>query len=170
MDSSATSLDLLVAPSPAQAPEGFERVAYTHRWEIPLSRDRVWAWLCDPRTFIEGQIWPYKVEFLANDDGPGDFRTGVYNAHFGPGMCFAGVLGEIRPGEYRDLQYSYGSFAVSHRLFRPTRLQFWAEDGDSGTLLRVQVDADVRTGWSKVWNRMMRLFWPRFGKWATAQA
>lgn len=171
MSETTSDHEILIAPSPAEPPPGFVLDQYQHQWEIDRPRDAVWSWLCNPSTFVDGQIWPYKVEFLANDEGPGEFRPGVYNAHFGPFMCFAGVLGEIRPGEYRDLQYSYGSYAVSHRLFRPTRLQFWAEDGPNDTtLLRLQVDAHVKRSARKPWRKIMSLFWPRFGRWAEAQA
>lgn len=148
-------------------PPGFVATTYTHYWRIPRAREAVWAWLCDPATFIDGQIWPYRVEFLADADGPGEFRTGVHNAHTGPFMCFAGVLGEIEPGRYRDLRYNYGSYAVSHRFARPTRLQFWAEDGPEGnTDVTLQVDAFVNRRAEKLWNRLMKGFWPRFGRWA----
>jgi len=155
-----------IAPTPAEPPPGFVAHTYTHEWQIDRPRADVWAWLCDPATFTDGQVWPYRVEFLDNDDGPGAFRPGVYNAHTGPFMCFAGVLGEIRDGEYRDLQYSYGSYALSHRFARPTRLQFWADDHSGGTNLTLQVDAFVNRRSVRAWQRVMKLFWPRFGRWA----
>lgn len=158
---------MLTEPAPTQPPPGFVTDVYTHTWQIPKDRAAVWTWLCDPATFSDGQIWPYQVEFLADDEGPGTFRTGVYNAHTGPFMCFAGVLGEIRDNEYRDLQYSYGSYALSHRFARPTRLQFWAaDDPDGGTTLTLQVDAYVNKRARGVWTRIMKVFWPRFGTWA----
>lgn len=80
-----------------------------------------WSWLCDPDTFVDGQVWPWEVEFLPDENGPGDFRPGVHNAHTGPFMSFAGILGEIEEGRYRDLWYFYGSYALSFKLFRPTR-------------------------------------------------
>ena len=82
-------------------------------------------------------------------------------------MAFSGVLGMIEHERYRDLQYFYGSYAVSHALFRPTRLQFWLTDGPSPdtTILELRVDADVRRPAEKLWNRAMRFFWRRFGTW-----
>ena len=38
--------------------------------------DRVWAWLNDPATLVEGQLWPYRVEFV-----DGGFEPGVLNVH-----------------------------------------------------------------------------------------
>jgi hypothetical protein len=153
--------------APTEPPPGFVADCYTHLWTIPRDRAAVWAWLCDPSTFTDGQVWPYRVEFLDNEEGPGDFRPGVFNAHTGPFMCFAGILGDIEPGRYRDLRYSYGSYALSHRFARPTRLQFWADDTPEGdTRLRLQVDAFVHHRARKVWTSIMKLFWPRFGRWA----
>jgi hypothetical protein len=157
-----------VAPAPAAPPPGFVHDVYEHRWEIDRPRADVWAWLCDPATFTDGQIPPFRVEFLQNTAGESGFATGVYNAHVGPFMSFSGVLGEIEPESYRDLQYFYGSYAVSHALFRPTRLQFWLDDGGRiGTsVLRLRLDTFVRSRALGAWHRLMGVFWKRFGRWA----
>ncbi len=159
---------LRVAPAPATPPPGFVHDVYEHRWEIDRPRADVWAWLCDPATFTDGQIPPFRVEFLQNSAGETGFATGVYNAHVGPLMSFSGVLGEIEPESYRDLQYFYGSYAVSHALFRPTRLQFWLDDGERiGTsVLRLRLDTFVRSRALGAWHRLMGVFWKRFGSWA----
>lgn len=166
-----------VAPSPAAPPPGFVHSTYDHEWTVDAPRDAVWDWLCDPATFVDGQIPPFRVEFLTNERGDTGFAEGVYNAHVGPFMSFSGVLGEIVPLEYRDLQYCYGSYALSHALFRPTRLQFWLADADQGggegdgssadraTVLTLRVDAHVRRRAEPVWRRAMSLFWARFGRW-----
>jgi hypothetical protein len=157
---------LSIAPSPAEPPPGFVHDVYQHTWVIGRPRVDVWSWLCDPATFTEGQIPPFRVEFLGNAAGETGFREGVYNAHVGPLMCFAGVLGRIDDQRYRDLQYTYGSYAVSHALFRPTRLQFWLDDDPSGgTILHLRLDSFVRARAVGVWHRLMRLFWTRFGRW-----
>lgn len=156
-----------VAPFPDRPPPGFVRNVYEHRWEIGRPRSAVWSWLCDPATFVDGQIPPFRVEFLTNEAGESGFSEGVYNAHVGPLMSFSGVLGTIEPERYRDLQYFYGSYAVSHALFRPARLQFWVADGptDGTTELRLQLNTDVRASAERVWVRAMKLFWRRFGRW-----
>ncbi|MEM9131741.1 MAG: hypothetical protein AAF962_09825 [Actinomycetota bacterium] len=158
---------LSVAPFPTTPPPGFSQDRYDHTWRIARPRDRVWDWLCDPSTFVDGQIPPWRVEFLTNDADESGFARGVYNAHVGPLMSFSGVLGDIEEGRYRDLQYFYGSFAVSHALFRPTRLQFWLDDDIDGssTVLHLRVDAYVRNRAIGLWRRSMALFWRRFGNW-----
>ena len=120
---------LQIAPAPSEPPPGFVDHTYDHEWRIERPRADVWAWLCDPSTFVDGQIPPFRVEFLTNVAGETGFAEGVYNSHVGPFMSFSGVLGMIEPERYRDLQYFYGSYAISHALFRPARLQFWVEDG-----------------------------------------
>lgn len=157
---------LSVAPAPSDPPPGFVAHVFEHRWTIGRPRAAVWEWLCDPATFVDGQIPPYRVEFLSGATGSTGFEPGVYNAHVGPFMSFSGVLGEIDPERYRDLQYFYGSYALSHALFRPTRLQFWLDDvGDGATELRLQVDAFVRGRAVQTWEKLMRVFWRRFGSW-----
>ncbi|MFK7919387.1 MAG: hypothetical protein AB8G14_15025 [Ilumatobacter sp.] len=156
-----------VAPAPSDPPPGFVRDQYEHVWTVDRSRSDVWTWLCDPATFTDGQIPPFRVEFLNNAAGRTGFEEGVYNAHVGPLMAFSGVLGEIDAERYRDLQYFYGSYAISHGLFRPVRLQFWLEDGpaQNTTVLRLQLDTFVRERALGAWHKLMGVFWKRFGRW-----
>lgn len=156
-----------VSPTPEAAPPGFTTVPYEHEWHLDFDRAEVWEWLCDPDTFIDGQVWPWEVEFLPDEQGPGGFRPGVYNAHTGPFMSFAGVLGEIEEGGYRDLHYFYGSYALSFKLFRPIRLQFWVEDRPGGTAVRLRVDAHVRAWAEGIWEWLMKTYWPLFGRFAS---
>ena len=116
-----------------------------------------------PETFTDSQIFPFRVEFVAPDGGEDNFRTGVHCIHHGPLMSFAGIIGEIRSPEYRDLQYFYGSYALSFRVIRPKRLQFWLEETDLGTKVTVGVSSLVRNGWHAVWTIGQTLFWPSFG-------
>jgi hypothetical protein len=163
---------LLEVPlAPPHPPPGFVRSVFERDWRIERPRSDVWAWLCDPATFVDGQIPPFRVEFLTNAAGESGFHEGVYNSHVGPLMSFSGVLGTIEPERYRDLQYCYGSHAISHALFRPTRLQFWLDDAVDATperpatVLHLQLDTYVRERAVGAWNRLMRLFWSRFGSW-----
>lgn len=157
-----------VRPAPIEVPRKFTAHRYEHSWVIDRSREVVWGWLCDPATFTKSQVWPWRVEFRESTDGKSGFATGVYNAHTGPLTNFSGILGEIRDLEYRDLQYFYGSYAVSPALFRPTRLQFWLEqhpEREGAAMLHLRLDAVVRRSMSGVWGWMMRRFWARFGRW-----
>lgn len=148
---------------PHPAPRGFR--AHTHRYTFGLahSQPRVWRWLTDPDTFSTAARWPWRVEFVG-----GGFETGVLAAHHGPGMNFAGILAEIRPPDYRDLRYFYGSYALTRSLARPTRLQFWLRD--TGTERRaecevtLQVDAWVRRWIAPAVTAVQRLFWPSFAR------
>ena len=150
---------------PNGAPPGFVLHVYRKSFTTTHQITRVWAWLNDPATFTEGQVWPYRVEFV-----DGGFEPGVLNVHHGPLINFAGAIGEVRePGEgviaYRDLKYFYGSYAISPRLARPTRLQFWAEESESGTLVTVQLDSLVRRPFVRLWDLSQRMFWSRFPGW-----
>lgn len=154
-------------PAPQAAPPGFAPHAYEKSFATPHARPAVWAWLCDPATFVEGQVWPFRVEFVHPQTGAAaGFESGVLTVHHGPLMSFAGVLGEIRPPAYRDLRYFYGSYAVSLRLIRPTRLQFWlGEAPRGGTTVRLRLDSFVRPWLARPWTAAQGLFWDRFPRW-----
>ena len=133
---------------------------------IARPRAELWAWLDDPATFAEGQVAPYRTEFVENEDGEGGFAEGAYHGQVGPLMSLTGVLGAVEPDRYRDQQYFFGSYIASRSLFRPTRLQFWLDDGPGAncTVLRVRLDAHIRRRAQGTWERMMRSFWTRFGR------
>lgn len=149
---------------PTGAPEGFVPHVHGFTFQAPHPPSRVWAWLNDPATFIDGQVWPFRVEFVG-----GGFEPGVLNAHQGPFLNLPGVVGEVRGFErgvaYRDLKYFYGSYAISPRLVRPTRLQFWAERSGDGTLVTLQLDSLVRRPFGRAWSLLQRVFWSRFPRW-----
>lgn len=148
-------------------PDGFVRDVHERTWTIPHERAAVWRWLCDPATFTDSQVPPWRVEFVDPADGSdAGFAPGVLTTHHGPLLHFCGVIGEVRHEEYRDLAYTYGAYAGSMRLARPVRLQFWVADAPGGgTILRLRVDADVRRWLRPLWRLGNRLFWGRFGSW-----
>ncbi len=157
---------LLEAP-PHVAPPGFAEHVYERSFVVSAPRQAAWAWLEDPATFVDNQIWPFRVEFVSADPGvPPGFHVGGLNVHHGPLLCFAGILTEIREGAYRDLRYFYGSYALSLRLIRPTRLEFWLEDaGEGETRVRLRVTSLVRGWLAGTWTVAQRVFWRRFPRW-----
>lgn len=154
-----------VAPSPSTPPRRFVQSTYRHEWLIARSREEVWAWLNDPATFTKTQVRPYRSEF-SDLDGTSGFSEGSLQSQVGPLMSLSGVLGTVISDRYRDRQYFYGSYVGSPAMFRPTRLQFWLDDGPGAqsTVMRVCVDAHVRRSGQRLWERMMNLFWIRFGR------
>lgn len=156
--------------APQDLPPGFVPHVYERTFTVPFPRDRVWAWLNRPETFTRGQVWPFRVEFVPRPDGTTGFAEGVQTAHHGPLMSFAGVLGALHdpePGRtaYRDLRYYYGSYALSLRLVRPTRLEFWADEVPDGTRVRLRLSSHVRRGLERLWTRAQDAFWGRFARW-----
>ena len=155
------------------APAGrFEPHAIERAWHLDRPVGVVWKWLNDPRTFTQTQVFPFRVEFI--DDGQHDgMMPGTLNAHHGPLMSFHGVVGDVVPPDddgrngYRDLQYAYGSYWLSMRVVRPTRLQFWLDATGQGQCdLRMRLDSFVRPWIRGVWTRGNAVFWSRFPKWA----
>ncbi|MEM0963174.1 MAG: hypothetical protein AAGK21_11640, partial [Bacteroidota bacterium] len=83
-------------PARPPIPPGFTAHSVTRIWQVPHPVDAVWDWLNDPATFVDGQLPPYRVEFV-DANGRAGFEAGVHTAHHGPGLLAAGVLGEQRP-------------------------------------------------------------------------
>ena len=152
-------------------PRGFQHHAFERGFELECAWRVPWNWLMRPETFTTGQVWPYRVEFLATPQPDGrtarDFEVGTLNAHHGPFMNFCGVISSVEVGNdeaVRDLEYSYGSYALAFRLIRPTllriRVQALSEDRCRVT---VRVESFVK-GWMKgLWTTAQRCFWPGFG-------
>ncbi|MEN0021560.1 MAG: hypothetical protein AAF747_11850 [Planctomycetota bacterium] len=165
---------------PYGAPAGFVSHTYASTIDIPASHAAVWAWLNDPATFVEGQIWPYRVEFLdTRDDRSGHvatgFEKGVLNTHHGPLLNCAGILTDVQHGSTRELRYFYGSFIMSHRLVRPLVLRFRTPEPTGAadanvTPLTVEVECLVRHNFVGIWNTAQGVFWRRFFKWTTSAA
>jgi hypothetical protein len=164
METSQQDVSLPLHPAPA----GFNYDIHHFHFIIPAERQKVWAWLNDPDTFTRGQVWPFRVEFVSPqpDQLPADFSEGVFNNHHGPLINFAGKLTAVESPRYRDLHYLYGSYAISFRLIRPCRLQFWLDEVPEGTLLRGQLDAHIRPWLVSLWNSVQGIFWRRFRSWS----
>lgn len=156
-----------LAPVPNAIPPGFVKHTYEKEFDVRADRDAAWSWLERPETFTEGQVWPYRVEFVSADPNvePG-FVVGGLNIHHGPLLNLPGMLTEIREGEYRDLQYLYGSYVGSLRLIRPTRLEFWVDDLDlDHTRVRLRLSSFVHRRLARPWSWAQRIFWGRFPRW-----
>ena len=149
---------------------GFVENVHESHFRIAATWTRVWQWLETPETFSEGQVWPYRVDFLAPDaSSPAGFHEGGMNIHHGPLLSLPGRLDTIEESDqsaYRSLSYLYGSYVLSLRLIRPTRLEFWVEEeGDARTLVRVRLSSDVHPVIETPWSRLQGVFWSRLGQW-----
>lgn len=127
-------------------------------FELPPSkRDDVWEKLQRRETFTKGQIPPYRVEFDAlTQTGP--FKTGELNIHHGPLLSVHGEIGEISE-TYRDLKYFYGSYIISFRLVRPTRLEFFKEENG----IRLKIHSYINPLFQPIWKLGNDIFWKFFG-------
>jgi len=150
-------------------PDGFHHDVVQVPVIIPHPVTAVWAWLDDPATFVEAQVWPFAVEFHY-PPGTHAFRPGVRNDHHGPLLSLPAVVGAVRPPAHRELLYLYGAHVLSTRLLRPSRLLFDLESSPDQrrTRLTVTCEAAVRTPVLGVWRAGNRWFWPRLGRWCDA--
>lgn len=151
-------------------PPGFKKHIHIFEFEIAASEASVWEWLNDTRTFTDTQVWPYKVEFYSPDEStiPNGFNEGVLTNHTGPFVNFAGELVKIEDN-YRDLQYLYGSYALSFQWIRPYRLEFWTQQTDNGTQIKCALSAYVKPWLFNTWAWSQKIFWGRFQRWSSKQ-
>jgi hypothetical protein len=145
-------------------PAHFREHTFTKTYDSSYTEPQIWAWLNDSKTFIDSQTWPYRVEFLKDSTQENDFETGVLNTHHGPFLSLAGEIGEVTP-HYRDLPYFYGSYALSFRILRPFRLEFWSEDKGDKRVVTVKLSTYVAPAFYNIWNWSQGIFWNGFGKW-----
>ncbi len=144
-------------------PANFKEHILSKEYPIEHEQSDVWKWLNNPNTFIDTQVWPFKVEFTRTAEHKSDFDPGVFNSHHGPFMSFTGVIGEVTPN-YRDLKYLYGSYFLSLRYVRPHRLEFWSVPEGDGCKVTVKLSTFVTPGFYKIWNWSQNIFWKNFGK------
>lgn len=149
-------------------PPNFKSHSYEFTIEIDAESTYVWMWLNNPDTFTKTQIWPFRVEFYSPNPSsiPNGFNEGVLTNHRGPFINFAGKLTRIEP-DYRDLQYFYGSYAITFRWIRPYRLEFWTEEKENKTILKCKISSYVKPGFIyQCWDGAQKIFWSRFKYWA----
>ncbi|MBE33039.1 hypothetical protein CL647_02800 [bacterium] len=144
-------------------PKKLKTHSFKKSWLIPHTDKECWNILNKMETFTESQVFPYKVEFIDKKKPP-SFNQGVWTNHHGPLLNLCGQIGKMIKYSYRDLNYSYGSYVVSFRLIRPTRLQFFLEKKNNETIITVQLDSYVSAWLQKTWSLFQAIFWSNFGK------
>lgn len=166
--SAVTSDERAAHPSQATpvCPEGFTDRPFQIQYQIGAPLSRVVSLLNATSTFTDGQIFPFRVEFL--DPGSGAltqrFEQGVLTNHHGPLLSAAGILSQIDGLKYRRLDYFYGSYAISFRLFRPYCLEIWFDPiSPDSTRVTAKLSTHCRQGWGWLWSFGQNLFWPQFG-------
>ena len=135
--------------------------SFVKSFVIKFPINRCWLVLNSMETFTKHQVFPYRVEFL-DSKGGSHFSPGVWTNHHGPLLNVCGQIGEMTPNQYRDLNYSYGSYILSFRLIRPVRLQFFFEEDGEHTVIRVHFDCYVRSWLEPLWHLLLSVFWRLF--------
>ena len=149
-------------------PPGFKNNVFRFSFDVNASESAVWEWLNDTRTFTDTQYWPWKVEFYSPDEQkvPTGFNEGVLTNHHGPLINFAGVLAKV-DANYRDLQYTYGSYAFNFNWIRPYRLEFETNSAGGVTTITGTLSAYVTPRLDGLWSWFQKRFWSRFKNWAS---
>ena len=143
----------------SKCPRNFQVHVYERQFAIKdkQKREKVWNSLQRRETFVQGQIPPYRVEFDSSSQF-GNFETGELNIHHGPLLSVHGAIGEVSEN-YRDLNYFYGSYVLSFRLIRPTRLEFFlTEEG-----LNLKIHCYIKPWFLPFWRLGNDFFWKFFG-------
>ena len=142
----------------SKKPSNLQDHVFEMSWSFSSENcQRAWDKLQLRETFVKGQMPPYKVEFDSESQA-GAFKTGELNIHHGPLLSVYGVVGEIN-NNYRDLNYFYGSYVLSFRFIRPTRLEFFKTE----TTIKVRLSSYVSPMMKPIWNAGLKIFWGLFG-------
>ena len=137
-----------------ESPNKFQNLIYEKKIKVdPSKLNEFWEKLNLRETFIDAQFFPYKVEF-ATGLKSGCFQTGELNIHHGPFLSVHGSIGKVSEN-YRDLNYFYGSYALSFRLVRPTRLEFLKENDG----IRLKLHAFIKPWFAPFWRMGNNFFW-----------
>lgn len=144
-------------------PKNFKSHTAEQTFTVAAPQNDVFTWLLKKSTFTSGQLPPYKVEFLSDNDDSPYMSVGDKTNHHGPGIQFAGVMTSIVAPSYRKLNYNYGSYALSFRWARPSSLEIYTDDVN-GTHTKVTIKLVTHTHYIMypVWSLMMRFFWQQF--------
>lgn len=155
---------MLTKLAPQFLAKNFEIDVFEKELYINKPRETVFRFFCSTTTFVKFQLPPYRAEFTSpHPDKTNIFETGVQTLHHGPLMCFAGIIGEIKLPQYRDLQYYYGSYVISLRLVRPLRFEMWFEEVNTHrTLIKFKINWQVRKGFKSVWKLLQNIFFFQF--------
>lgn len=150
--------------APQFLPPHFVADEFETSFTLNQTQVQVFHFFCNTKTFTNLQIPPYRVEFVScHPDKKNVFETGVQTIHHGPLMNFAGVIGEIRSPYYRDLQYYYGSYAISLYLARPVRLEIWFDKiSDKKTKVKIKVTWHIRKSFRWFWRLFQKIFFLQF--------
>ena len=141
----------------SECPQNMVKYVFEYAFEKkPSKAEKMWEKLQLRETFVKSQLFPYKVEFAAPSQ-KGPFEEGELNIHHGPLMSLHGAVGKIQSG-YRDLKYFYGSYVLSFRWIRPTRLEFFKEKNE----ITVRLTFYVRPWIKPLWAAFNGLFWRLF--------
>ncbi len=141
-----------------RCPDGMVEDVYERRFLLDKEKvAEVWQQLNQRETFVDGQIFPYRVEFDAEEQR-GPFLPGELNIHHGPFLSLHGAIGSVSDS-YRVLEYFFGSYVVSFRFIRPVKLEFFCEE----QAIRMKIHSYVKPWLFKLWRKGNDLFWKFFG-------
>ena len=146
-----------MVPTQSQCPKTMLEVTYeTKIFLTPKKIDDFWRRLNLRETFTRGQIFPYRVEFMANSS-EGPFQDGELNIHHGPLLSAHGAIDGVG-SSHRGLAYSFGSYVLSFRLIRLVRLDFYRETAG----IRVSLRAFIAPRLFPFWSIANQIFWRLF--------
>ena len=140
-------------------PENFDTLVIETQNKSGHTKDELWRYLSKKSTFQKGQVFPYRVEFLNENPSELYFKKQDYHNHHGPFLSANGIVSEMIPTSYRRLDYFYGSYGISFRLFRPVSLEFWIDEDQEKTLIKSRFVFYVSKRVPQAIIKLMRLIW-----------
>ena len=111
------------------------------------------------KTF-QGSFWNLsKVEYVTPGHNHPSFSEGTYTNHHGPLLSANGILSTVHAPTYRKLDYFYGSYIFTFRLFRPVELIFELKELDEQTQIKTEITFFIHKSIPIFVHSIMRVVW-----------
>ena len=120
-------------------PVNFSEKKFTSSHVCQNSITTCWDYVSNMNTF-QGSFWNLsKVEYVTPGQDHPSFCEGTYTNHHGPLLSANGILSTVQAPTYRKMDYFYGSYIFTFRLFRPVALIFELNESGESTQINTEI-------------------------------
>ena len=140
-------------------PTKFSEKKFTSSHVCQNSITTCWDYVSNMNTF-QGSFWNLsKVEYVTPGQDQASFSEGTYTNHHGPLLSANGILSTVHAPTYRKMDYFYGSYIVTFRLFRPVALIFELNELNEHTQIKTEITVFIHKRMPNFIHSLMGVVW-----------